>query len=118
MAILPSFKVQDIVDLFKKGATIEAQEKIMKFREAALQLQEENLKLKEKIRELEQQQEIKDSLVWDGSVYWRQTGNQREGPYCPTCYDSNSKHIRLQEHQDVADPDWFCGVCKGFFDKK
>ena len=49
--MLPKYK--DIIDLIKKGSTIEAQEKIMSLREGALELQEENQELKSKIRELE-----------------------------------------------------------------
>lgn len=48
---LPRYK--DIVDLLKKGATIEAQEKIMELREATLDLQEENISLKNQILELQ-----------------------------------------------------------------
>jgi cell division septum initiation protein DivIVA len=51
MALLPNYK--DIIDLLKKGASIEAQEKIMELREGAIALQEENSKLKERIKELE-----------------------------------------------------------------
>ena len=47
---LPSYK--DIAELIKKGATIEAQEKIMELRESALALQEENINLKNQILEL------------------------------------------------------------------
>lgn len=43
---MPSYK--DIVDLIKKGATIEAQEKIMELREAAVELQDENISLRQK----------------------------------------------------------------------
>ena len=48
---LPSYK--DIIELLKKGATIEAQEKIMELREAALALQEENINLKNQVLELQ-----------------------------------------------------------------
>jgi len=47
---LPNYK--EIVELLKKGTTIEAQEKIMELREAALSLQEENINLKNQILEL------------------------------------------------------------------
>ena len=46
--MLPKYK--DIVDLIKKGATVEAQEKIMELREAAVNLQDEVHELREKIR--------------------------------------------------------------------
>ena len=51
MSLLPNYK--EIIELLKKGSTIEAQEKIMELREGALALQEENIKLKERISELE-----------------------------------------------------------------
>ena len=40
MSAIPSYK--DIVDLIKKGATLEAQERVMELREAAISLQDEN----------------------------------------------------------------------------
>ena len=49
--MLPKYK--DIIELLKKGSTLEAQEKIMSLREGALELQEENQELKSKISELE-----------------------------------------------------------------
>ncbi len=48
---LPNYK--DIVELLKKRATIEAQEKIMELREAALALQEENISLKNQVMDLQ-----------------------------------------------------------------
>lgn len=41
MGLSPNYK--DIIELIKKGSTIEAQEKIMELREGALALQEENI---------------------------------------------------------------------------
>jgi len=49
---LPNYK--DILDLLKKGATIEAQEKIMELREATLGFQEENINLKNQVLELQE----------------------------------------------------------------
>ncbi len=50
--MLPKYK--DIVDLLKKGSTLEAQEQIMSLREGALELQEENQYLKLRVKELEE----------------------------------------------------------------
>lgn len=65
---LPSYK--DIVDLLKKGATIEAQEKIMELRESALELQEENINLKNQVLELQERVRKLESF---------------EGEPCPRC---------------------------------
>ena len=45
--------VQEIVKLCKTALTIEAQEKIMELRQAAMNLQDENLTLRTKIQSLE-----------------------------------------------------------------
>ncbi len=58
--MIPSYK--DIVDLIKKGATVEAQEKIMELRESALELQEENVSLRATIKELEDRLRIQGNL--------------------------------------------------------
>ena len=49
---VPIPSVQDIIKLVKAGATIEAQEKIMELRQAMMDLQEENLRLRSEIQEL------------------------------------------------------------------
>ncbi|HYA20452.1 MAG TPA: hypothetical protein VEG25_07400, partial [Burkholderiales bacterium] len=60
--MLPRY--QDIVELIKKGATVEAQEKIMELREMALELQEENVNLKSQVNELQQALKLKEQLRW------------------------------------------------------
>jgi hypothetical protein len=46
--LLPKYK--DIIELIKKGSTLEAQEQILSLRESALELQEENQELKQTIK--------------------------------------------------------------------
>ena len=98
MAIpLPSYT--EIAALIKKGMTLEAHEKIMELREAALACREENLALKERLKDLEEKQTIKDQLYFDGRVYWLGTDithNHENGPFCASCYDKDEKLIRLQ----------------------
>ena len=76
---LPKYK--DIVELIKKGATVEAQEKIMALREAAIQLQDENQALRDKIRLLENDLEIKAKLEWEKPYYWLVDDQKKDGPY-------------------------------------
>ena len=99
---IPTYK--DIVELLKKGATVEAQEQIMKLREAVLELQEENVALKQKLREAEDALKLKDELQFDGAVYWRTQAGSRVGPFCPQCFDVEGKLVRLQSSGDV----WIC----------
>jgi len=114
---LPIPKASEIIELIKKGATIEAQEKIMELREAVLELQEENHALKNKINELEKKLEIKKKLIFDGSVYWFK-GKKREGPFCQRCYDVNQKLVRLQDISWHDIKSWYCNECKISYDVK
>jgi hypothetical protein len=113
-------KAKDIYELVKKDAATELQERLMEFREEALSLQEENLKLRTRIQELEEQASRRDEIVFEGEVYWRKrsdgNGNgdgSTEGPFCQKCYDTQGKLVRLQDAKRlVASRDWLCVVCK------
>jgi len=109
---LPTYK--DIVELLKKGATVEAQERIMELREAILELQEENFALKQKNQELEAALKLKGELQFDGAVYWCDESGNRVGPFCPECFDAEEKLIRLQDYEDA----WFCTKHKQSFNKR
>ncbi|MBI3781469.1 MAG: hypothetical protein HY278_10525 [candidate division NC10 bacterium] len=102
---LPNY--QEIVALIKKGATIEAQEKIMELREAALEYQNENLALKNAVKELKEALALRDSLEWQKPYYVRK--QNPEDKFCQCCYDADGRAIRLQELERGY---WRCVQCK------
>lgn len=110
MSLFPNYK--EILDLIKKGATVQAQEEVMKFREVALTLQEENIKLRETISALEAKLNEKEKLVWEPPFYWLKEGNAKDGPFCQQCYDSKTKLMRLQNTDKGA---WRCSTCNNNF---
>ncbi|NOI32209.1 hypothetical protein [Vibrio coralliilyticus] len=123
--MLPKYK--DIVDLLKKGSTIEAQEQIMSLREGALELQEENHELKERVRELELV--VKNNENWDmekkrymlvnpwrgpAQVYaLKESESQGERPHfiCTNCFHQSQKAI-LSPVVDKGDTLMNCPRCK------
>ena len=109
---LPTYT--DIVELIKKGATVEAQEKIMELREAVIELQEENLALRQEATELRSQLKLKGEVQFDGAVYWRVEEGNRIGPYCQRCFDVEGKLIRLQDYGRT----WYCLQCQKSQSKK
>jgi hypothetical protein len=117
MGFIPDYK--DIADLLKKGLTLEAQEKIMELRVAALELQEENLKLRERVKQLECKLAISRNLVFEANagLYWTQKPDgSREGPYCAVCYDEHGRLARLHDgRQRAAGTRWLCMVCNNVF---
>jgi formamidopyrimidine-DNA glycosylase len=109
---LPS--VKDIYELFKTGATIEAQEKIMELRTAALDAREETLELRKHIQQLEAELATKKQLVWEEPYYWLQVdAEKKDGPYCQVCHDVTHKFVRLQSQK--AKGSWWCHGCKRSF---
>ena len=109
---LPTYK--DIVDLLKKGATVEAQERIMELREAVIKLQDENFELRQQVRQLEEELKIKGQLKFEETVYWLHEHEEKTGPFCPRCYDIEKKLARIQDYGDC----WYCVACKQRYDKK
>ena len=103
---LPTYK--DIVDLIKKGATVEAQEKIMELREAIIELKDENSSLHQQLQSLEEELRIKGQLKFEKSVYWLLEDKKRTGPFCQRCYDIDKKLARLQDYG----ASWYCVACK------
>ncbi len=110
MSVIETAK--DIYDLVKKGATIELQERLMKLREEALALQEENLSFRTKLSELEAKLQLRDSLTFDGALYWTQNADKtKEGPFCQKCRDGKGLLVRLQNGRDRTSTDWVCIEC-------
>ena len=106
MNAIPNYK--DIVDLLKKGATLEAQEKIMELRKAALELQEENLRLRTRVSDLEGQLGLADTMAFRKPFYYR---SDDEHPHCPVCWEKDKTPIHLKGPE--GDAEWFtCPVCK------
>lgn len=119
MSIVPDYK--EIIELIKKGATLEAQEKIMELREYIIELQQENISLKNENNALKEELEIKSKMKYDGSVYWLgedgESNSNKEGPFCPTCFDKDKKSIRLQKNKSYEDDSdyWSCNVCRSIY---
>jgi hypothetical protein len=108
---LPSLSTaKDIYELIKKGATIEAQEKIMEYRQALHDLQEENLELRTKVKDLEEKLEIKGKVIYEAPFYSVVSDDgKKDGPFCQVCYDKDKKLIRLQLY--AGQSRWECKVC-------
>ena len=106
MPAIPEYKT--IMDLIKKGMTVQAQEKTMELREAALETREENVRLKERVHELEERLSAEQSVEWEPPYYWVVKPDGRDGPFCQHCYDSERKLIRLQTEVKGS---WQCHAC-------
>lgn len=72
----------------------------------------------EKIAELENTLKTKSSFIFENGMYVKLLDDEEvDGPYCPTCYDSDSKEIRLQHSRNNSFGNYVCRVCNGSFGK-
>ena len=99
--------VDRIVDLSKKGLTMELREELMVWRE-------ENLSLREKVRELTDENaklkasaDVRSSLSFEDGLYWRTQGASREGPFCQPCWAGAEKLSHLHDYGNR----WHCLLC-------
>ena len=78
-------------------------EQLLNAKEAALELRDENYKLKEELNKLKQFEG--KGLVLKKKAYYDKNNN---GPYCPVCYDNEKKLVLLSS--DVTIQLW-CSKC-------
>ncbi len=91
--------IKEIFELIKKGATIEAQQKIIELKETIISLQEENLKLKGENLSLQQQIELSE-----------------KGERCPKCRKGIWNLIKSEPHSTfgrlgVLERTYKCSEC-------
>jgi len=84
----------------------------MELREAAIELQDENYELKQKIKELEAELATKQEVVWEKPSYWLIKDKVKDGPFCQICYDVDNKLVRLQGGKNDF---WKCNSCKSSY---
>jgi Zn finger protein HypA/HybF involved in hydrogenase expression len=78
--------IKEIFELIKKGATLEAQQKIIELREALISQQEENVELKKENLLLKQKIELLE-----------------KGDFCPQCRKTSWKLIKSVPHEIFGD---------------
>ena len=109
-----------IMQAVQESDNIAANQLILEFQSMALELQEENYKLRRRIDELEQHMDLVEEMTFDGKVYWRGKGDDRDGPFCQRCLDAEGRAIRLQFREQTApgyESRWYeCHSCQSHID--
>jgi len=77
------------------------------------EMQDQTYRLADQLAETERKLAFAGTMKYEAPYYFNIADGQREGPYCPSCWDGTSKlAIRLYE----ASPGrWICHTCKAWF---
>lgn len=106
--------LEAVYELAKRCANLELQERIMGLREQVLEVENENIQLLLKNKELNEKLKIKGQLNFCGRSYWMcKEDGSKDGPFCQVCKDKTGKLIRLQSYPYK----WSCLVCKNIYEK-
>ena len=102
--------IKAIQTVAKDNGDVALQEQLLQLREVALEVQEENFELKQKLQvlQVELASIIDKTYHYESPFYWKQEGINKDGPFCQHCLDVNKTAIRLQERIKGA---WFCTNC-------
>ncbi len=101
MGIIENAK--DLAELIKKAGDVELYRRIVELEGEVIELTHENRSIKEELRQRGEQGEIQRSLEHDGEKYWRNHDGKKDGPFCATCWDVDSKLVRMRSYHDVRD---------------
>lgn len=97
--------IKDAAKVLQKAGNIELYLKLIDLSREALELTEENKKLKEEINDYRKVKNLEDKLIFKDNAYYL----NEEGPYCSTCWDKDKKLIRMHFHSGTR---YDCNACK------
>lgn len=101
--------VKEVSELIKKYNDQDLYERIVELREQILSLREENLQVKEELNILIKASEIREEIIKDGNCYYKKSDENRDQPYCMTCWDVDRRLVSLLRglHNTIT-----CNICK------
>ena len=106
-----------VVELIKKGSQMEAQAQIQKLQEQYLGLHAENLELKQDLLELKSKYKQQENMIFEEPFFFEKNGENKEGPYCPRCWQKDEKKCRVVKTPDSYHSAQKCQVCDELFGK-
>ncbi|OAK70084.1 hypothetical protein [Lederbergia galactosidilytica] len=89
--------IKDVAEVVRKADNIGLYAQILDLQKEALELVEENSKLKRRIELFQDNKHIQENLIVSDNRYFLNLNEKEDGPFCTACWDSESKLIRLHE---------------------
>jgi hypothetical protein len=109
--MLDYYRFKTVSDLFIQGKTEEARLELAELQRRYVALCDENITFKMQVQEYEDILYLARNLILEGQFYWLVTGNVKQGPFCPHCYNRDGLLMRLS-----GDPgERHCTKCRESF---
>lgn len=110
MGIVDNFK--DILKVAESVNNLELYKKLSELQTRVMEVEEENRRLKEQVRQLNEQRSIGENLQHDGERYWLDRDGKRDGPFCPTCWDVDAMLVRMRTWESESrNIHYICDFC-------
>jgi len=83
-------EIKEIGKFLQNVGNIELYQNLMEVQEKTLETMEKNIILKKENDELKEKLKLKEIMEFEDRAYWikNKNGNVEDGPFCPTCWDS------------------------------
>jgi hypothetical protein len=99
--------------VLKKANDVELLAQLGDLQGALYETAEENRKLRDKIRDLEESARISAELTPEENVYWQGSSRaESAGPFCTRCWDADHKLVRIQWWHQRTWHSARCPACK------
>jgi len=87
--------IKSVTKTIQQADNIELYQKILDVQAGALEVVEENNKLRDENRELKEKLKVKENLKYERNSYWIEAGDKKDGPFCSRCWDVDKNLVRL-----------------------
>lgn len=94
----------------QEAGKIELYQQILEAQQVLLDQQKQIADLEESNKSLRTRLEIKGKLISEDNVYWIETTDKKDGPFCTCCWDSEEKLVRLHRRRNSGRVE--CPKCK------
>ena len=105
-----AFDITKILDIIKDP---DLKIKINELYGENIELKEKNYNLRRELEKIKDFSNIKSRLIHEDNHYFLKDGDNKDGPYCTKCLDSENKLIRLHKGNLIEGVQYFtCPNCK------
>lgn len=107
-------RFKDINDLFASGQPQKARRLLMEMQSRCIALRDEISLLRLRLHSAEDALFLSQNLFHADDLYWLKGEQGQQGPFCPSCYESEGALIRLDRFKN----EFLCPYCHESFPLK